>query len=125
MGPNHFAEIIVKAVSNGKLPKPKPVIKPDEIVVVKSPDPKPPVVTEAPIEISRVSAAFPDGESVTVWLVGPGGRYSIPGSVPPGIYKVIGAFPSGERTAIAALTVSGGRNVRITCNSAFAKCQVH
>ncbi len=104
-----------------KRPKPKPP-ETNDTVVVKAPDPKP-MVEEKPIETSRVSVAFPDGDPAKVWLVGPGGRHNIPGSVPSGTYKVIGAFPSGERTAIAALTVSGGRAVRITCNSAFAKCQ--
>ncbi len=85
-----------------------------------------PVVEMAPvIETSRVNVSFTDGDPVRVWLVGSGVYYRIPGSVPPGTYKVMGAFPSGERAVVSSLVISGGRSIRIVCNNAFAKCQAN
>ncbi|MBI5369668.1 protein kinase [Candidatus Uhrbacteria bacterium] len=117
----------VLADHHGKQGKPIKPIKPDKhhrgasvdaqaTGQVKASEPD-----NAPV---RVSVFFPEGDSITVWLVGPSGRRTLPTSVPPGIYKVVGDFPSGERTAISALTIEAGKPVKITCIPQVVKCHV-
>jgi serine/threonine protein kinase len=79
---------------------------------------------EPVVEAQRVGLTFPDGDPVKVWLVGPSGRYNLPDNVPPGSYKVVAAFPSGERTAIQSLTVGSAR-VTISCQTPIMKCRSH
>ncbi len=129
------------AVKDGK-PKRSPVDKQDKNNgKTRKPDKRKPekqkrvpsgneetAVAEAPkapspvMETVRVGLTFPEGDPVKVWLVGSSGRYKLPGSVPTGKYKVMAAFPSGDRVAISSLTVVSS-GVTISCITQLLKCR--
>lgn len=116
--PESKADASVQSVPP-KIPEPK---VPDPI------PPKPPVVEPVlpkpePLRV-RVDLRVPSEDSVRVWLVGPGGRHKLPGSVPPGTYKVVAIFKDQEeeQTVIRAIEVQEGHTLRLRCNSEQEAC---
>lgn len=63
-------------------------------------------------------------DSIRAWLVGPGGRHKLPGSVAPGTYKVVAIFKdqNTETVALSKLEVTEGTTLRISCDSAREIC---
>lgn len=88
-------------------PNPPPIIDP--------PQPKP--------EMVKVSVGF-EGDKVRAWLVGQGGKFKLPGSVPPGVYKVVAIFPDqdSETTVLKNVEIKEGTAVRIHCVPETEKC---
>ncbi|KKR68150.1 MAG: hypothetical protein UU08_C0002G0001, partial [Candidatus Uhrbacteria bacterium GW2011_GWE2_40_58] len=64
------------------------------------------------------------GDASAVWLVSKGVSHQIPSDVLPGAYLVEAAFPEVERAEVLSLTIEEGKNIVLSCNSAFAKCKV-
>ena len=86
--------------------------------IVDPPQPKP--------EMVKVQVGFEPqgGDTVKVWLVGSGGKHKLPGSVQPGIYKVVAIFQDQdeERTVMKNLEIKEGVSIRLACWSATEKC---
>ncbi len=125
----HVAEVKAPVISIKTKKQPQNTTQQTDVVKDPKKDPGETTIPISPVdavvvEKTRVSVSFPDGESFRVWLSGSGGRYHLPSSVVPGTYKVIGAFPSGERTAISSLVIEAGKTVKLTCTSSFGKCVV-
>lgn len=73
----------------------------------------------------QVGLKIPSEDTVRVWLVGPGGRHKLPGSVAPGTYKVVAIFKDQdtETVALSKLEVTEGASLRLSCDSAREVCQ--
>jgi len=136
-------QLPVEVVAEVILPEPlepvaeKPVVLPEEVLQPESD----PILSSPvkPIEKRHIPAvkeehsliAIPDtvsvslvGDASAVWLVSKGVSHQIPSDVLPGAYLVEAAFPEVERAEVLSLTIEEGKNIVLSCNSAFAKCKV-
>lgn len=97
----------------------KPAIKKAEPTIIEPTQPKPETVKV------QVGLHVASDDSIRAWLVGPGGRHKLPGSVAPGTYKVVAIFKDQdtETVALSKLEVTEGTNLRISCDSAREICR--
>jgi serine/threonine protein kinase len=98
---------------------PKSVMKKSEPLMIEPAKLKPETVKV------QVGLSVASDDSIRAWLVGPGGRHKLPGSVAPGTYKVIAIFKDQdvETVALSKLEVTEGTTLRISCDSARELCR--
>ncbi len=63
------------------------------------------------------------GDAEAVVLVGGGGRYAVPGALPPGTYSVTATFPGREPVTAGQVSVVAGGEVVLNCSAAFKLCR--
>ena len=96
----------------------KPPIKKAEPTIVEPTQPKPETVKV------RVEFKPSSDDPIRAWLVGPGGKHKLPGSVAPGTYKIVAIFKDQETetVALSKLEVTEGTSLQISCDSAREIC---
>ena len=104
--------VIVKAGETKTFPVKE--IAPPKVVNLPTP-PKVDVVTVF------VSLDVVGDETARVYLVSSHGRFKLPGSVPPGTYRVVSTFKDRDGEVIT-VEVKENSYLKISCNAAFAKC---
>lgn len=102
--------LVLKPVEKHEVPKPP---------ILESPQPKLETVKV------QVGLKFPSDDAVRVWLVGPGGKHKLPGSVAPGTYKVVAIFKDQDTETVIfpKYEVLEGTTPRLSCDSAREVCQ--
>ena len=73
------------------------------------------------VEKVFISLDVPGDDSARVYLVSAHGKFKLPGSVPPGTYRVVSTFKDRDGEVIT-VEVKEGQSFKIFCNVAFAKC---
>lgn len=85
---------------------------------------KPEVSKPESIKVQVVLKKISSDDTFRVWLVGPGGKHTMPGSVVPGTYKVVAIFKDQdtETVALPKLEVMEGTSLQLKCDSAREVC---
>jgi len=64
-----------------------------------------------------------EGDATQVTLVGGGASFRVPGSVPPGSYKVRASFDGNQAVDAGSVTVGAGATVSVRCESFLMQCR--
>jgi serine/threonine-protein kinase len=103
------------------LPSTTPAVPPPSPAVSAASAPVAPVPAPAP---ARTDAAVHSTGARTVLLEGSGGRFPVPGHIPPGHYRVWADFGAGPTDA-GVVDLVAGDDVALACSDGFQTCTVH